>query len=208
MFDRQTAVLHRVCHSRAEYVAFCRFFNNSKVSHQQIALPLIQQTAQAAAGRTVLALQDTSEFNFEHHAGYLSRADAELVPTGNDKDIGYFLHPCVVIDKETGLLLGASDVHLWNRRYDKQDKHERKYAQQQLEEKESYRWIACAQRSKEVLSEATSILFVSDRESDIYEEFALLPDARSDVLVRSRENRRLHNKDEKLYEHLQSQPEA
>lgn len=178
------------------------------MSHQQIATPLVNQTAQAAHDRPVLVIHDTSEINFEHHAGYLDRADADLGPTGNDKDIGFFLHPSIVLDRETGLLLGASDVYLWNRRYDKQDKHEREYHKQEIEEKESYRWIACAQRSKEALSHATSILFVSDRESDIYEEFALLPDERCDVLVRSKENRRLHEKAEKLYEYLEVQPEA
>lgn len=208
MLSKQTAVLHRANNSRAKFVASCRFFNNSKVSHQKIAAPLVHQTAKAAEGKHVLVIQDTSEFNFEHHAGYLSREDAELGPTGNDKDIGFFLHPSIVLDRETGLLLGVSDVHIWNRRYDKQDKYEREYARQQIEEKESYRWIACAQRSKEALSDAASILFVSDRESDIYEEFAMLPDARCNVLVRSKDNRKLHGKDEKLYEHLQSQPEA
>lgn len=178
------------------------------MSPQQIATPLVNQTAQAAQGRQALVIQDTSEINYEHHAGYLDRGDADLGPTGNDKDIGFFLHPNIVLDRETGLLLGASDVYLWNRRYDKQDKQEREYHKQEIEEKESYRWIACAQRSKEALRHAASILFVSDRESDIYEEFALLPDARCDVLVRSKENRRLHEKEEKLYEYLASQPES
>jgi len=208
LLNKQTAVLHRGCKNRAGFVASCRFFNNSKVNHQQIATPLIKQTAKASEGRQVLVIQDTTELNYEHHAGYLDRADADLGPTGNNKDIGFFLHPCLVLDKETGLLLGASDVYLWNRRYDKQDKHERKYGKQAIEEKESYRWIACAQRSKKILCDATSMLFVSDRESDIYEEFALLPDARCDVLVRSKENRRLHEKAEKLYEYLETQPEA
>ena len=178
------------------------------MGYEKIAAPLIQQTAQASEVRHVLVVQDTSEFNYEHHAGYLSRTDEDLGPTGNDIDIGFFVHPSIVIDKETSLLLGASDIHLWNRRYDKQDKHERKYAGQPIEDKESYRWIACAQRSKEALNGAASILLISDRESDIYEEFALIPDERCDVLIRSRDNRRLYGKQEKLYEYLKAQPEA
>lgn len=208
IFLKQTAILHRAAKNRSKFVASCRFFKNRKVSHPQIAVPLIQQTAQSAAGKQVLVIQDTTEINFEHHAGYLSRTDAELGPTGNNKDIGFFLHPSIVIDRESGLLLGASDIYLWNRSYAKQNKQEREYAKQPLEEKESHRWISCAQQSKLVLKDATSILLIADREADIYEEFALLPDKRCHVLIRSKQNRNLYGTQQKLYEYLQLQPEA
>ncbi len=95
-------------------------------------------------------------------------------------------------------------MHIWNRRYDKGDKHGRGYRKQPLEDKESFRWVAAARRSKEALGGAESILFTVDREADMFEEFALVPDGRCDVLVRSREDRRLHGRPERLYEHLGS----
>lgn len=206
MSEKTTSVLHQVNKYRSDYVGACRFFRNDKVEHSKIVQPLIKATAKASVDKNVMVVQDTSEINYEHHAGYLSRNDRDLGPTGNNKDIGFFIHPCIVIDLYDQMLLGASDVYIWNRRYDKKDKNEREYKKEPIEEKESFRWIAAAQRSKVVLKEATSILFVSDRESDIYEEFIDIPDQKTDVLIRSKENRRLYGSDKKLYEFLDGLP--
>lgn len=47
---------------------------------------------------------------------------------------------------------------------------------------------------------------VGDRESDIYEEFSWVPDARTDVLVRAKANRILVGQDKKLFGYLSEQP--
>jgi len=60
-----------------------------------------------------------------------------------------------------------------------------------VEEKESFRWIEGCQKSQKRLHEAEHILFIQDREGDIYQQLARVPDARSDLLVRSRIDRRL-----------------
>lgn len=206
MLSKKTAILHQSSESRSDYVGNCRFFNNKSVNHQQISKPLIEQTAQAAAGKSVAIIQDTSEANYESHAGYLSMEDEELGPVGNNTDIGFFMHPSIVIDETSGLLLGASDVCIWNRSHNKGDKHGRQYNKLPIEEKESNRWIASAQRSKTALKDAGSILFIADREGDIYEGFAAIPDERCDVLIRSRTSRELHNSDTKLHEMIAEQP--
>lgn len=207
MLGAQSAVLNRTCANRAEYVSFCRFFNNERVDHHKIAGPLVGQTAEASAGRHVLVVQDTCELNYAHHSGFLDPGDADLGPTGNDRDIGFFVHPSIAIDRERQLLLGAGDVHIWNRRFGKPDKTASKYKGQPIEEKESYRWISSAERSKRALAGASSILFVADREADIYEEFVRVPDGRCHVLVRSRADRNLYGGG-KLYGHIRSQPVA
>ena len=69
-------------------------------------------------------------------------------------------------------------------------------------EKESYRWLTCSENSKKVLSEATSITIVADREGDIYEELVTVPDDKTNLVIRSSQNRKLDGCDEKLFEHL------
>jgi hypothetical protein len=208
MLFKKTAVLHQSSKNRNDYVGACRFFNNDQVNYQNLSKPLIHQTAKAAAGKSLIVDQDTTEINYESHAGYLDRNDKDLGPVGNNKDLGFFLHPSIVIDEQSEMLLGVSDVYIWNRSYDKGDKYERDYAKQNIEDKESYRWITAAQRSKDVLKDASSILFVADREADIYEEFIEIPDERCDVLIRSRTNRQLYGTEDKLYEVLASAAEA
>ena len=48
-----------------------------------------------------------------------------------------------------------------------------------------------AQQSKQSVSSAKMITIIADRESDIYEEFATVPDQKTHLLIRSRCNRHL-----------------
>jgi hypothetical protein len=152
------------------------------------------------SGKHILVVNDTTEFNYESHKNYLSKSDKELGPVGNNFDIGFFCHPGLVVDAANGVALGFSYLNIWNRSWDKKSKEERNYKSQNIEEKESYRWIECGLRSKEILTLANHITIVADRESDIFEEFYLVPDERTDLIVRSRGNRRLANTDKSLYE--------
>jgi hypothetical protein len=208
MLETGTSVLHRSCGSRKEYVGACRFFNNDKVDYQKIVQPMISNTAQHAKGKTVLSIYDTTEISMDNHSGYLEYEDAQLGPTATDNEFGFYAHPSIVIDTAQEALLGVSDVHMWNRRRDKGTKASRKYKQLPIEQKESNRWITCAQRSKEVLKQAAHVIVIADRECDIYEEFIYIPDDHTDVLIRSRDNRVLFDSDKKLYETLAGQVEA
>jgi hypothetical protein len=94
----------------------------------------------------------------------------------------------------------------WNRSFDKLDKHERDYKSQSIEEKESYRWIESSQSSQNHLKAADLVTIVADRESDIYEEFVMVPDKKTHLLIRSKHDRCLYDEKEKLFSHLSSQP--
>ena len=52
------------------------------------------------------------------------------------------------------------------------------------------------------MSESASVTIVADREGDIYEEFVRVPDEKTDRVIRSSYDRKLHDSDEKLFEHL------
>jgi hypothetical protein len=52
------------------------------------------------------------------------------------------------------------------------------------------------------LRTAKHVTIIADRESDIYEEFVRVPDYKTDLIIRSKENRILHGEKLKLYEKL------
>jgi hypothetical protein len=120
-----------------------------------------------------------------------------------DKNIGFFIHPVLVLERESAFPLGIADVHVWNRNWTKKTKKERKYQSQPIEEKESYRWIEFRYNSKKALSESASITIVADREGDIYEEFVRVPDEKTDLVIRSSYDRKLYDSSEKLFEHFE-----
>ena len=72
--------------------------------------------------------------------------------------------------------------------------------------KESRRWLAGAERAGALLDEAASVTMVADRESDIYEEFALRP-ANVHLLTRAAQDRKLED-GRFLFEAIQSLPEV
>ena len=84
---------------------------------------------------------------------------------------------------------------MWTRALDHQDKYERNYQKLPIEEKESYKWLASAERSQRccVAGEAKMVTHIGDRESDLYEEWATVPDEYNQLLVRVRQDRRLFN---------------
>ena len=56
------------------------------------------------AGRRVLAIHDTSEINFSQH----ERGKAAFGRGGNGVDPAFFIHPVLVVDADSGVVLGCS----------------------------------------------------------------------------------------------------
>lgn len=87
----------------------------------------------------------------------------------------------LVVDAETGDCLGLSDVQVW-RRFKKKAAD---YRKQPIEDKESYRWLKGPRRAKWGLAKAAMITVIDDREGDIFEKWARLPDRRTHLLSRA-----------------------
>lgn len=157
------------------------------------------RTGERVIGRDVLAIQDTSEIIL---GGAKIRAKG-YGPVGKGGAVGgVLLHPVLAVDAATGELLGLADITVWNRDKGKALPH----AQRVLADKESQRWLMGAVRSGEVLARAARITVVSDRESDIYEDFARRPGA-VHLLVRAGFNRRLEG-GTRLFDHADGLAEA
>jgi len=205
MLDTGTVILNRLAGSRAELVGSSLFFQNTRVSQEILREEATMRCAECVKGLHVLAIQDTSEINYRHHAGKLDVQDTELGPLGNNRDIGFFLHPMLVVDSRDGFPLGVSDIYVWNRTWDHATKTQREYKKLPIEEKESFRWIRSGQATTEVLCEAARVTIIADREADIYEEFIAVPDGKTHLLIRATQNRVLADQDDKLFEYLGGQ---
>jgi hypothetical protein len=174
---RQTVCLRKLGDDRAEKVKFRRFLMNERVTVAKIAASQRARVAQAAPDRHVLAIQDTSEINYESQR----ERKYGLGTVGNGRDVGLFVHPVLAVDAGTGHCLGLLDVQVW-RRFKRKAKD---YRKQPIEEKESYRWLKGPQRAKAALAKAAMITVIDDREGDIYEKWARLPDRRTHLLTRA-----------------------
>jgi hypothetical protein len=169
---------------RAQEVGFGRFLANSRVTVERLIEGWGDQTAMAAAGRHVLAIQDTSEINFHTIPG---RRRGLGKTKGGGR--GLLLHGMVAVDANSGSCLGLVAGQIWTRRGRVKVAHEKRRS----ENKESHRWIATAERAKAVLADATVVTVIGDRESDIFAAWARVPAANVHLITRSMHDRRLAN---------------
>lgn len=164
---------------------------------------------QQVEGRHILAISDTSEINLQSHAGRLKPEGLGVV--GNNRDVGFFIHPTLVLDAANGFPLGLSTIQLWIREQNRPTIEERGgYQNLPIEQKESFKWIASAEQTQRCVGvgAARLVTHIGDRESDIYEEFATVPDRYNHVLVRVRQDRRLLGQSYALYDYLRLQKSA
>ncbi len=201
-FGRSSSV-HEITMTEAEQKAAYRFLSNEKVEEKILIDTAKERSSYLCEGKDVLVIQDTTEINLDNHRNRIQRGTG-IGLTGNNEDLGFFLHSSLVLDAHDETSLGFSDIQLWHRN---EDKEQRDYKKLPIEDKESYKWIKASQESKQHLSQAVSITFIEDREGDIYEQFATIPDERTHLIIRSRDNRRLSGGG-KLFEHLAAQPSA
>ncbi len=143
-----------------------------------------QQTGALAAGRHVLAIQDSSEIDFRTKPD--RRRGLGEIGKGKGR-YGALLHAMLAIDADDGACLGLVGGTIYTRAGRVQVAH----GERALEDKESCRWLTTAQTAKEVLKQAACVTVVADRESDIYAEWATLPEAKFHLLTRVMHDRSL-----------------
>jgi len=204
--QHQTVVIRQISRNRAEQIGYYRYLENEQVTLSELVRSLSDHCQQQVGGRHILSISDTSEINLQSHQGRLKSEGLGVV--GNNKDVGFFIHPTLAVDGDSGFPLGLSNVQLWIRPSERPDKDERDYAKLPIEQKESYKWLASAERSQRCfqVGEARLVTHIGDREADLYEEWATVPDRYNHVLVRVHQDRRLLGQTQSLYDYLSAQP--
>lgn len=170
---------------RAGEIRLTRFLRNPKVSAREIVAAAGAHTAGRVAGRHILAIQDTTS----------------LRDDGAKHSI--HAHPTIAVDAETGALLGLvhADILIHNGGL----KARRKT--RAFDDKESRRWLGGAEAATGLIAAgALCVTMVADRESDIYETFALNPEG-IDLVIRAAQDRILDGGG-RLFRHLAAAPEA
>ena len=140
-------------------------------------------TSERCQGRDVLVIQDTTVIRSEGGGGD-------------------YLHAVMALDAEDGAILGLVDGQFLQRTSGRKGLRQA----MPVECKESFRWLQGADEAAQVCAGARRITMVADRESDIYEAFALRPDG-VELLVRAAQDRSLEDGG-KLFAALDALPEA
>jgi len=177
--------LRRLGGRRSREVRFGRYLANGKVTIERLIEGWSEQTGPAAAGRHVLAVQDTSEINFKTTAA--RRRDLGEIGKGVGR--GVLLHGMLALDADSGSCLGLVAGRIWTRKGRVVIPH----GKRALEDRESGRWVCTGLAAKEVLAQAAMVTIIGDRESDFYAAWASLPGPNFHLISRAMNDRYLVN---------------
>lgn len=205
-YARPQANVPQACQNVARTKAAYRWLAHKKVKMKEILAPHYEATTRRVAEhRVVLAVQDTTSFNYTTHA-----ALSGVGPIGSlaDGPKGVLMHETLAYTVE-GLPLGLIDVQLWVREakdFGKSAKRDKL----PIEAKESNKWLTSfrAAASVELQCPQTTVVSVGDREADIYELFVLALSRKDHpkLLVRAEQDRLVAEGQGHLWEHVEKQP--
>lgn len=154
---------------------------NGKVTTERLIEGWSEQTAPAAAGRHVLAIQDTSEINFRTTKDR-RRGLGEI---GKGVGRGVLVHAMLALDADNGSCLGLVAGRIWTRKGRVTIPHDKRA----LEDRESARWVCTGVQAKKVLADAAMVTIIGDRESDFYAAWAMLPGPNVHLISRAMHDR-------------------
>jgi len=182
--QKPTASIPQFCEDWAATRGVYGYCRNKAVGREAIVEAQRQATLrriEAGGNRRILAVQDTTEYNYNHHP-----ATKNLGPLDNAQVKGFFAHSTLAVTTE-GVPLGLLAQEVWVRAETDQpkDKH------RPIEEKESYKWIKGLQQSSRELPAGVQVVQVSDQESDLYEYLVTPRPDQVELLVRAYQSRQI-----------------
>lgn len=170
---------------------------------------------QRVLNKDVLVILDTTDIRLDKHLGRIKDLEGIGLLDRNQfkASYGFLLHPLYVMDLVDETPYGIADVKIFNRTFEAKQvsKAEKKHImwKSPIEEKESYRWVGpCVTSKQTTLSKANTVTYVMDREGDIWEVYQRIPEQGGYLVVRSKTNRTIINKDGetiKLHDQLSEQ---
>lgn len=198
--------IRQVTQTDAEQKSFYRLFNNDSFSEEKIKESIVERCGELSFGRHLLCIQDTTEFNLTNQIGRI-KPNSGLGKTTKEGILGFMMHSCIVIDSVNESALGYSHIKLWDRPEETLNRHHRNYKKLAITEKESNKWLEASNASKKLLSKASSITIITDREGDIYDLLSSIPDERTNLIIRSSTDRKIQG-GENLSDHLKKKEDG
>jgi Transposase DNA-binding/Transposase Tn5 dimerisation domain len=196
LFENQEQSLPSSCGSWSETKAAYRFFDNERVTSDEIYASHRRATLERINEQPViLSIQDTTTLNYTLH-----RATTGLGSIGQSGLSGFFLHTSMALTT-LGIPLGILKDVFWVRNQDDVPSKNNP-----IEQKESYKWIKSLKESTQDIPSSTKVITIGDRESDIYDLFVEASELNQEFIVRASHNRNIKNSGEKLLDSVNAAP--
>lgn len=184
-----------------------RFCDNESVTREKVMEAHVESTrGRVQEESVILVVEDTSFLNYTHHPKLegVGKIGARKYP---NQLKGVLLHTALAVTPETHRVLGVLDQEVIIR--EKYQKPGETAAQKRKRSRESEKWMSSARRVIGKLPTAERVIFVFDREGDIFEAIEELQDFGGRFVIRAALNRRIESdgKDRAyLFDTVRSEP--
>lgn len=200
--------LRASCGGWSEAIGGFRLLHSPAVTPEKILAPHRQATLKRAAHcRHLLLVDDTTELDYTSHKALEGAGRLD-----HEHRRGFYAHSHLLVDEDSGVTLGLCGSKMWTRQLEPKGGKHKKVP---FQEKESYRWLEGYQQACSVARSLPNahVLFVGDRESDIYEIYSAYAQQIAEanptagIVIRCGRDRALKQGDERLFERIRSAPE-
>lgn len=196
--------LSKMMGSEADNKGAQRFFSSAAFDYRDVINPVVDNTIARIQGlERVLLIQDTSHLNYDHHPA--TRGLGHIGSTNDRSFQGVMMHWTLALSSE-GESLGLAHLKLWEREKDPRKSNLSDHQNKPIEEKESYKWLESVSALDGLFSENTQVIWVADRESDIYEFIDKVICSRQDFVIRSNNDRVIADEEGLLKERIRDAP--
>jgi hypothetical protein len=202
--QQPTAPINQACEDWAASKAAYRFVANPHVTPGELLLPHSQRTVERMKGHpVVLAVQDTTFFNFTHHP---ATQGLGAIGTKGQNQRGFGLHSTLAVTP-SGQPLGVLTQAFVERPLGAPAHTPNAMRKLPIEDKESYRWLQAFEKTIALTPDGVQVVTVCDREADIYEMFVMAAERQAALLVRADADRCLQDDEVKhLWPKVAQQP--
>lgn len=179
------ASIPQACGNRAETKAAYRALSSDEILSDEIRLAHARATVERTKGlKRVLCLQDTTSVDFSTRPEIVG-----LGPLEYKYLRGLLVHSGLLATPE-GLPLGILAQQVWTREEEEVGKRHTRRSRQ-IEEKESFRWLEMVDACESLLPHELEVWVVGDRESDVFELFAMPRRPGLHLVVRATQDRKV-----------------
>ncbi|MGL4880479.1 MAG: IS4 family transposase [Waterburya sp.] len=180
------------------------FWQSERIEAGEIIEAHQKQVAKRASKEEiVLAIQDTSDFNFTHHQAKTESQGFGL--TCPQKYVRGLKVHSLMVSTTQGVPLGILEQQIWTRAVEKKKNQK---TQKSIFNKESKRWLTNLVSAELAIPSTTTVVTVTDREGDIYDLFALDREPNSELLIRAKHNRRVNHELKFIKQAMKRVPDA
>jgi hypothetical protein len=197
------APINQACEDWADTKAAYRFFDNPNATPGRVHAPHQARTVERMSRqRRVLAVQDTTFYNYTHHP---QTAGLGMIGNKKQQQRGFGMHSTLAMTP-AGTPLGLLTQAFFTRPVDEPSHQPNELRRLPIEEKESYKWLQAFEQTLHLAPAGVEVVTVCDREADLYEMFTLAQRKKAKLLIRASADRALAEAEvSKLWQKVEQQ---